>query len=149
MATGATYINEVGEIMAKAFWGGKGLSYQNGHFADNSDVGIGNFSKEYSPISWSAYSIGLDGSEGLEIGVGAIELKLDVGGGVNDIFKQEDSLEDQFDRQVQLEIDRINSYITELEFQRESNLKILQFENVISCTLSWKLHSETNALYLH
>jgi len=114
--------------MAKAFWGGKDLSYQNGHFADNSDVGIGNFSKEYSPISWSAYSIGLDGSEGLEIGVGAIELKLDVGGGVNDIFRQEDSLEDQFDRQVQLEIDRINSYITELEFQRESNLKMLQFD---------------------
>ena len=125
---GIAYVNEVGEIMAKAFWGGKDLSYQNGHFADNSDVGIGNFSKEYSPISWSAYSIGLDGSEGLEIGVGAIELKLDVGGGVNDIFKQEDSLEDQFDRQVQLEIDRINSYITELEFQRESNLKILQFD---------------------
>ena len=125
---GIAYINEVGEIMAKAFWGGKDLSYQNGHFADNSDVGIGNFSKEYSPISWSAYSIGLDGSEGLEIGVGAIELKLDVGGGVNDIFRQEDSLEDQFDRQVQLEIDRINSYITELEFQRESNLKMLQFD---------------------
>ena len=125
---GIAYINEVGEIMAKAFWGGRGLSYQNGHFADNSDVGIGNFSKEYSPISWSAYSIGLDGSEGLEIGVGAIELKLDVGGGVNDIFRQEDSLEDQFDRQVQLEIDRINSYITELEFQRESNLKMLQFD---------------------
>ena len=109
---GLAYINESGQIMAKAFWGGKDLSYQNGHFADNSDVGIGNFSKEYSPISWSAYSIGLDGSEGLEIGVGAIELKLDVGGGVNDIFRQEDSLEDQFDRQVQLEIDRINSYIT-------------------------------------
>ena len=125
---GLAYINESGQIMAKAFWGGKDLSYQNGHFADNSDVGIGNFSKEYSPISWSAYSIGLDGSEGLEIGVGAIELKLDVGGGVNDIFRQEDSLEDQFDRQVQLEIDRINSYITELEFQRESNLKILQFD---------------------
>ena len=125
---GIAYINEVGEIMAKSFWGGRGLSYQNGHFADNSDVGIGNFSKEYSPISWSAYSIGLDGSEGLEIGVGAIELKLDVGGGVNDIFRQEDSLEDQFDRQVQLEIDRINSYITELEFQRESNLKMLQFD---------------------
>ena len=125
---GIAYLNEVGEIMAKSFWGGRGLSYQNGHFADNSDVGIGNFSKEYSPISWSAYSIGLDGSEGLEIGVGAIELKLDVGGGVNDIFRQEDSLEDQFDRQVQLEIDRINSYITELEFQRESNLKMLQFD---------------------
>ena len=125
---GLAYINESGQIMAKAFWGGKDLSYQNGHFADNSDVGIGNFSKEYSPISWSAYSIGLDGSEGLEIGVGAIELKLDVGGGVNDIFRQEDSLEDQFDRQVQLEIDRINSYITELEFQRESNLKMLQFD---------------------
>ena len=125
---GIAYINESGQIMAKAFWGGKDLSYQNGHFADNSDVGIGNFSKEYSPISWSAYSIGLDGSEGLEIGVGAIELKLDVGGGVNDIFRQEDSLEDQFDRQVQLEIDRINSYITELEFQRESNLKMLQFD---------------------
>ena len=125
---GSAYLNEVGEIMAKSFWGGSGLSYQNGHFADNSDVGIGNFSKEYSPISWSAYSIGLDGSEGLEIGVGAIELKLDVGGGVNDIFRQEDSLEDQFDRQVQLEIDRINSYITELEFQRESNLKMLQFD---------------------
>ncbi|MEC7270684.1 MAG: hypothetical protein VXU44_00665 [Chloroflexota bacterium] len=125
---GIAYLNEVGEIMAKSFWGGRGLSYQNGHFADNSDVGIGNFSKEYSPISWSAYSIGLDGSEGLEIGVGAIELKLDVGGGVNDIFRQEDSLEDQFDRQVQLEIDRINSYITELEFQRESNLKMLEFD---------------------
>ena len=125
---GIAYINEVGEIMAKAFWGGRDLNYQNGNFADNGDVGIGNFSKEYSPISWSAYSIGLDGSEGLEIGVGAIELKLDVGGGVNDIFKQEDSLEDQFDRQVQLEIDRINSYINELEFQRESNLKMLQFD---------------------
>ena len=126
---GIAYINEVGEIMAKAFWGGRDLNYQNGHFANNSDVGIGSFSKEYSPISWSTYSTGLvDGSEGLEIGVGAIELKLDVGGGVNDIFKQEDSLEDQFDRQVQLEIERINSYITELEFQRESNMKILQFD---------------------
>ena len=55
-------------------------------------------------------------------------MKVDVGGGVNNIFKQEDSLEDQFDRQVQLEIDRINSYIAELEFTRETNLRMLQFD---------------------
>ena len=126
---GLAYINEGGQIMAKIFWGGKNLNYQSGHFADNSDVSVGyNFSKDYSPISWSSYEKGLEDTEGLEIGVGAIGLKLDVGGGVNDIFKQEDSLEDQFDRQVQLEIDRINSYIAELDFQRESNLKILQFD---------------------
>ena len=125
---GLAYINEGGQIMAKIFWD-EGESYDSAHFAGNSDVGIGNnFSKDYSPISWSTYSIGLDGSEGIELGVGAIGLKVDVGGGVNNIFKQEDSLEDQFDRQVQLEIDRINSYIAELEFTRETNLRMLQFD---------------------
>ena len=35
--------------MTKIFWG-EGESYNSEHFAGNSDVGIGNFSKDYHPL---------------------------------------------------------------------------------------------------
>jgi hypothetical protein len=134
---GLAYVTDNGQIMTKIYYPGQ---YESGHFADDNRVRIDNISlmgtngfgvdsMEGSPISWSWYEKGLDGGEGaLEIGVGAIGLKVDVGGGVNDIFKQEESLEDQYDKQVQLEIDRINSYIAELEYIRESDLKMLDLE---------------------
>jgi len=120
-----------------------GDNYESGHFADNTNVSITGMADfiigqdldyrldltDGSPISWSFYEKGLDAAEGaLEIGVGAIGLKVDVGSGVNDIFKNEESLEDQYDKQIQLEIDRINSYIAELEYIRESELKMLELD---------------------
>ena len=123
---GLIYIQQTGQIMAKKFENG---NYSSAHFKDTPEVSVGNnFSRLWSPISWSHANNPLKVEEGIEIGVGAIGLSVDVGGGVNNIFKQEDSLEDQFDRQVQLEIDRINSYIAELEFTRETNLRLLQFD---------------------
>ncbi len=137
---GIAYITRNGQIMVKRYIGD---NYESGHFADNSNVSIAGMADfiigqdldyrldltDGSPISWSFYEKGLSEGEGaLEIGVGAIGLKVDVGGGVNDIFKQEESLEDQYDKQVQLEIDRINSYIAELEYIKQSELKMLDFD---------------------
>ena len=137
---GIAYITRNGQIMVKRYIGD---DYESGHFADNANVSIAGMADfiigqdldyrldltDGSPISWSFYEKGLDAAEGaLEIGVGAIGLKVDVGSGVNDIFKNEESLEDQYDKQIQLEIDRINSYIAELEYIRESELKMLELD---------------------
>ena len=137
---GIAYITRNGQIMVKRYIGD---NYESGHFADNSNVSIAGMADfiigqdldyrldltDGSPISWSFYEKGLAAAEGaLEIGVGAIGLKVDVGSGVNDIFKNEESLEDQYDKQIQFEIHRINSYIAELEYIRESELKMLELD---------------------
>ena len=137
---GIAYVTRNGQIMVKRYIGDNN---ESGHFADNANVSIAGMADfiigqdldyrldltDGSPISWSFYEKGLDAAEGaLEIGVGAIGLKVDVGSGVNDIFKNEESLEDQYDKQIKLEIDRINSYIAELEYIRESELKMLELD---------------------
>lgn len=137
---GMAYLQDNGQIMVTIYNGDQDSSAP---FSNDNNVRIDNISyvKDSSPLSWSRYETPLPSSSSgeIEIGVGALGLKVDVGGGVNEIFKQEDSLEEQYDRQIQLEIKRINSYIAELEYVKESNLKMLNFE-----IESWMQNYENN-----
>lgn len=82
-----------------------------------------------SPFSWSHYHNPLAESDSsLALEVGAIGLSVDVGGGVNQIFGSQETMGDQYDKQIQLEINRINSYRKELDFWLESELQRLQFD---------------------
>ena len=125
------YVQPNGQVMIKKW---ENESYWTTHFAGNNNIRIPiNYIEKGSPISWSYYDASQPladlGGETINIGVGNISLGVDVGGGVNEIFgAQQDSLEQQFDKQVQLDLNRIESYIAELEFNVESELKFLEFD---------------------
>jgi len=123
------YTSDNGQIMVRKFGDETAPNREvSAHFANNSDVHVW-METGSSPFSWSNYTNPLPQSDSpLALEVGAIGLSVDVGGGVNQIFGSQETIADQYDKQIQLEINRINSYRKELDFWLESELKRLQFE---------------------